>query len=311
MKRMEPKKQRVWGLPAVANFILGGAGAGLYLLSSLRLLTRAGSGPEGPLAAALVSLGFLALTHEAGRPLRGIYLLSNLRSSWISIELFAGVLFMSAAILDWLFPLTVMRLLAVCGALLFIMSQGFVVYRARAITAWNVPMIPLLFLLSALAMGGGLLLLLSAIGHMPLEKGILTVLLIVLISDMAAWVLYLKRSHNTNFRKATEFLRRPLPGFLVIGVGAVFPLLMLIGLMVAGLSGGSGVQIILSAMTGLAILAGGVSQKIGIMLGAGYLREMLMGLSRDNAAVLKTGTGGVRDGSAAEDDRISSASVRN
>ena len=165
------KKERVWRWPAVANFLLGGTGAGFYLLSSVHQLWQAGSHPgaAGIVSPLLVSLGFLSLTLEAGRPLRGVYLLSNLRNSWMSIEVLSGGLFVFSALADRLLPGFILHAVAACAAMGLIVSHGFIFYRSRAMTAWNLPVMPLIFFSSALVLGGGLLFIGSALTHETLK----------------------------------------------------------------------------------------------------------------------------------------------
>src|SRR5512146_640345 len=92
-------RQRRWGLPAVANFGLGGVGAGFYVAAALA--ARLDAAPALTLASwlgpALVLAGFAAVAAEAGRPLRGARVLTRLASSWMSRELALGLLFAAAA----------------------------------------------------------------------------------------------------------------------------------------------------------------------------------------------------------------------
>src|SRR3972149_3283401 len=78
--------QRLWGKPAVANFALGGLGAGLYLAAVVEVWLGAPGAVNvaswlGPV---LVLAGFVAVATEAGRPLRGPRVLTRLRTSWMS-----------------------------------------------------------------------------------------------------------------------------------------------------------------------------------------------------------------------------------
>jgi DMSO reductase anchor subunit len=238
----------------------------------------------------LVCLGFLALTLEAGRPLKGVYLLSNLRSSWISVEVLTGSLFISTAMLDWFSPSPILHIAAFFAALGLIVSHGFIFYRSRAITAWNVPIIPMLFLTSAFVLGGGLLLVLSALQQTIVQQSTFIVVVVCLIADMLAWAMYVLRSRDANFKKTTGFMRRPVSLFLVIGLGHLFPFVTVAGLMMfMGAPSATALSVILIALTGLCMIAGGVSQKIAIILGANFLRGMVMGQSKDNSQTLKPG----------------------
>ena len=87
-----PQRQRLWGWPAVMNFVLGGLGAGWYAIALLA------AGFEGSpavtvaswAAPALVLAGFAAVASAAGRPQRGLRVLTRVRTSWMSRELALG-----------------------------------------------------------------------------------------------------------------------------------------------------------------------------------------------------------------------------
>ncbi len=291
---LEPRRQRTWGLLAVSYFILGGTGVGLYLFfTGYRLLEGAAlKAPEDMpvkiLSCALVCLGFLALTFEAGRPARGIYLLRNLRRSWVSIEVLSGSLFILCSALDLLFPGTILYIPAACAALGLGISQGFIIYRARAIPSWNARDIPLLFLSSAVVMGAGLFLAAGAVLNIGLGGSATIILLICLMLNMAAWIMYLTGSGDKYFSGATAFLRRPLALFLVIGVGQLLPACLLVALIMAGTPDRlTALDSGLNALIGFAVLFGGVSQKFGIILGASFFRGVVMGGTTLSASAMK------------------------
>ncbi len=284
MELIQAKKQKVWGWPGVVNFTLGGMASGFYLLGSLSMVLRDGmvglSQPAGfkLVAPALIGLGFLALTTEAGHPLRARYLLRYLRRSWMSRETLAGALFVPAAVLDWLFPHPALWGLAAAAALGLMLSHGFIVYRVRGVTAWNVPLVPVLFLSSGFFTGGGLVLL-AALRGSALRVGQVVIGLICVLLDLAVWLLFLNGSRDPTFREATGSLRRPKSLFFIVGIGHLLPALSLLLLLVLP---GVGPWRVFAALAGLAIVAGGVGQKASVILEAGYLRGLaLEGLQRD------------------------------
>lgn len=286
MELIRPTKPEVWGWPVVVNFVLGGMATGFYLLNSLLTILQNGTlGVSQPLgfkllASVLTSLGFLALTVEAGRPLRGRHLFRYLRRSWMSREALAGVIFIPAAALDWLFPHPVLWVLAAAAAIGLMISHGFIVYRIRAVTAWNVPLMPLLFLTSGFATGSGLVLL-AALGKLTLGIGPMMVGLICVVLNLAVWLLYLHWPHDVAFREATEALRRPSSLIFTVGIGHLLPILVLLLLIAPSICTGGELWHIVTALAGLAIVAGGVSQKVGIILKAGYLRGIVLGRPKE------------------------------
>jgi DMSO reductase anchor subunit len=295
MELIRPTKQGVWGWPGAVNFILGGMAAGFYLLSSLMAIFQSGAlGVSQPerfklLAPALISLGFLALmtgtSHIKGmivdvsHPLRSRHLFRHLHRSWMSRETLASVTFILAAVLDWLFPHLTLWVLAAAAATALMISHGFILYRVRAVTAWNVPLVPLLFLTSSFTTGSGLMLLVTS-GKLTLRVGLVVIALVCVVLDLAVWLLYLRWSRDTTFQEATESLRGPNALIFTVGIGHLLPVLLLLLLLVA-LDVGVGVELwhIVAAPAGLAMIAGGVSQKAGIILKASYLRGIVLGVA--------------------------------
>ena len=282
---IQPKIQKIWGWPAVINFILGGMAAGFYLLSIFMAFLQGGIlGISQPatfknLAPLMVCLGLLALTTEAGRPLRSLYLFRHMRRSWMSSETLACAVFILSALLDWFFPHMYFSSVSVIAAIGLLVSQGAIVYRACAVTAWNVPMIPLLFVTSGFATGAGLLLLMVAVGKISLVRDIVVIALICVILNLVVWLLYLYRYNDKEFQKSTEAMRRPSTLIITAGIGHMLPLLLMLLcllLIVLGLDIGDKHQDITAAIAGLAIIVGGASQKSGIILQCGYLRGVVL-----------------------------------
>jgi phenylacetyl-CoA:acceptor oxidoreductase 26-kDa subunit len=279
MELIRPIQQTVWKWPAVINFSLGGMGTGLYLLGALAAMQGNPSlTPVFKLAGpVLASFGFLALTTEAGRPARSINLFRHLRRSWMSRETLFAAIFIPSALFDGVFPFVPLQALALLAALALVTSQGFIVYRARGVTAWNVPSVPPLFVASGLAGGAGLLLLASALSAvLPERPMILSALASVLLS-MLVWLRYLTLSGQA-FHDATATLRRSASLSLTLGIGQIVPLVLLSVLL--SLSLDTGWVRVLATLAGISLVLGGVMQKAGLILRAGYLRAIVLGTPR-------------------------------
>ncbi|MDY7077382.1 MAG: hypothetical protein SXV54_10715 [Chloroflexota bacterium] len=291
---IRPKKQGVWGWPGAVNFILGGMATGFYLLGSLMTILQSNTPGASQavefklLAPVLACLGFLSLmtgsSHiksiilDTSHPLRSRHLFRHLRHSWMSRETLASVTFILAAFLDWLFPHPILWSLAIAAAAVVVISHGFILYRVRAITAWNVPLIPFLFTISNLVAGSGLILLTTS-GHSNLKAHSAVIGLICVVLDLVLWLsyLYLGRSHDIAFREATEPLCRFKSLVFIVGIGHVFPaLLLLLLLVVPGLGANVWLWRVIAALAGLAMIIGGVSQKAGVIIKASYLRGIVM-----------------------------------
>ena len=106
-----------------------------------------------------------AVATEAGRPLRGPRVLARLRTSWMSRELWIGGAFVLLIAADFAFPLRIHRAQALAAAVLLALAQGMILRRSRGIAAWDAPIMPWLFLLSAAVSGSGAYMLLEEIGR--------------------------------------------------------------------------------------------------------------------------------------------------
>jgi formate-dependent nitrite reductase membrane component NrfD len=221
-----PRRQALWGWPAVLNFALGGLGAGLYVAAVLgagfaRSPAVTAASWLGPL---LVLAGFVAVATEAGRPLRGPRVLTRLGTSWMSRELLIGGAFVLLVATDLVFPLRLDRGLAVLAALALALAHGFIVRRSRGVTAWDVPLMPLLFLLSALISGSGLYLVIDVLSGRRPEGAVLGGVLVLLAGGLAAWVRYLRWSSAPAFAEAVAPLARGRGARFIIGGGYAVPL---------------------------------------------------------------------------------------
>jgi phenylacetyl-CoA:acceptor oxidoreductase subunit 2 len=276
----KPKKQKTWDWLAAANFIIGGTGVGFYLVSFFKALVKVGSAsffeslPFGLISPLLISIGFLFLGVEAGRPLKGCFAFRHPRHSWISRETIAFCIFIPLALLDLLMPHPSIRLLAVIAALGLLISQGFIVYRARAVTAWNVPIIPIFFITSSLASGYGLLLLLMALGGLYPDQRMTIIGFIFAGLNLVIWFVYLFGSRSTPFFSATQMLRRSHSLILTVGLGHIIPLLLLSLLLIPQRFMVEPLLCFFAAISGALLFIGGAGQKAGIILSTGYFREM-------------------------------------
>lgn len=296
MELISPQKQRVWKLPAVVNFTLGGMGSGFYLLALLVYLPAQGhwlsalrAGQSDWLGIALVAAlfqllgvacagaGFLALTFEAGQPQRGINLFRHLRRSWMSRETLAFFLFAVFAGLDWLFPFPILRALAACAAFFLMLAQGFIVYRARGVITWNTPRVVFYFLTCGVMTGAGLMLVVfNAVKFFtPLTSAFSFAAIGFAAAwfNLAAWFLYLRVS-DAAFQKAAAALQTPKTLWQIVGAGHVLPALLLA--LAIAIGPGALLPSLLEIAAGALLIFGGARQKYGIVLKAGYLRAIVL-----------------------------------
>jgi DMSO reductase anchor subunit len=273
---VEPsQKQNTWQLPAALNLTLGGMGAGFYLVTLLLTLPESSDWTQSLMQTAvfkllgpvLVSVGLLSLTTEAGHPLHSIYLLTNLRRSWMSREALAGGIFIIAAGLDWLIPNPALRGVAVLAGLVFIVAQGMIVLRANSVITWNVPTVPLFFLTCGLATGSGLMLIVLSLFSAPSAMSLPLVGLVAAIANALVWAVYL-HTPGEAFQRGIEPLRQLNSVALTIGVGHLLPIVLLIAALAMP-------QPLTVAAAGLALIFGGVRQKFGFAFKGRVMRSLV------------------------------------
>ena len=232
-----PARQKEWRWPAVVNFILGGAGTGLYLINFMAMLMdHSFSENRMPVFQSLFSLiiivfGFLCVTLETGRPLRGYYIFQRLRTSWISREMIAFTIFVSAVVLNHFSTRGVFNVVAAVSALCFMIAQGFIVYSARAVISWNTAFMPFFFLSSGLASGAGVSLLLTPWCRFISGETLLQLSLLFVAFNLAVWLLYLKWYSMVLLESGTQDLLSPrltsIMSFVII-LGHIIPILLLL-----------------------------------------------------------------------------------
>jgi DMSO reductase anchor subunit len=221
--------QTVWGMPAVLNFTLGGLGAGFYVAAA----AAAGLGLPGAmglaawLGPALVLTGFAAVATEAGRPLRGVRVLRSVATSWMSRELWLGGLFVLLALADDAAPPAGLRLPAAAAAATLVVAQGLMLTRARAIAAWSVPLMPVVFAAAAAVSGVALLVLAELFAGRPVGRALLATTLVVLALGLLVWLAFLASSADPAFVRATAPLRRGRTATQILVAGYVVPLALI------------------------------------------------------------------------------------
>ncbi|WP_172298938.1 DmsC/YnfH family molybdoenzyme membrane anchor subunit [Pseudoruegeria sp. HB172150] len=144
-----------------------GAGYGLLFWLSLAHLLGLlpGDGWTGfttiAVALVLITMGLLSSTLHLGRPERAIRAFSQWRSSWLSREGVAAVATYVPSGLLALFWLTgtesiwtpVLALLSAAGAVVTVYCTGMIYASLRTIRQWNLPLVPLIYLVLSAASG--------------------------------------------------------------------------------------------------------------------------------------------------------------
>jgi formate-dependent nitrite reductase membrane component NrfD len=189
----------------------------------------------------------------------------------MSRELLVGLLFAALAGADLIRPSVAARAGALGAALALALAQGFLVRGARAIPAWDVAVLPLLFLVSALLSGAGLLLVVEALGGAGASVTLLGGALGLVIPALVVWLGYLAWSREPAFVGATRCLRAGPHAAAIVVVGYAIPFACLA--LVVGLPG---LAAPLAAVAGALLVAGQAWAKAALLLRAGELRAITL-----------------------------------
>ncbi|EAX48286.1 Polysulphide reductase, NrfD [Thermosinus carboxydivorans Nor1] len=190
--------QTTWGHLVAWYLFLAGAGAGVYMLGIGSKLWRRDDSLArtayfwGP---ALVAFGSLLLVLDLGQPTRAVLAVIRFYSSMISIGTIILALFICLGLYQFYCAWAKKEALPVFDRIGFGLAIGTATYTGlllgvvKAIPFWNNPLLPALFLLSALSSGAGLVLVLAVI-----DKGLRGVkeTVIVTVMHLDLWLLFSK-----------------------------------------------------------------------------------------------------------------------
>lgn len=292
------RAQQKWLFDHAVYLFLGGLGGASYFVGALagflggewEAVARTGVGIAVPAVAA----GLLFLFFGLGSPMKAVYAWRCPGTSWIS----RGVLFLTAFVTVaaihaglWVWPFRSLaeaygtrELLAVIGMVLsfaVMVYTGFLLGASRPIAFWSTGMLPLLFLVSALASGAFAILAALIVQGEAVGAAIVTLeraAIVLVITEALALVFQMQATHRVPEGQAAARLLTKEAGAVlfwlgVVAVGIVLPLVLL--LLDASRAGGAGAGgsralVIAAALSGLAgnlflrqaVLRGGVFARL-------------------------------------------------
>jgi len=261
-------RQRQWDWRAAGNFIGGGTGSALVLVSALAALLLPGSPPPAlPLLVGMASVaaGLSLVWLEIGKPWRALNVFFHPQTSWMTREgIVAGPLLACTAAAAWSGSAATLLAAALLGAL-YLYCQARILRASRAIPAWSHPRVVPLMLTCGLAEGCAALLLLGGAGSPALTA----------LALAAAVARELAREAYRSGLVASAAPAPTLAWFthpatrVLQGLRAVAALLLLAAL--AGWGGGAA-----AALGGALLLATGWALKLILITRAAYRRGAQM-----------------------------------
>ena len=261
-----PWHQQHWDWKAAANFICGGAGAGLFAIAAAASLAGYALYPLGLVALALVALGLFCVLMKIGRPWRFAYVLRQPRRSWMAREAWIACAFLPLGLAAAWFDAPALALAAAVVALAYLFSQSMILQAARGIPAWRTPLMSPLIVATGLAEGSGLFLVAAAVWP-PLRPALVAAVIAAMVAAAlraGIWHAY-----------AAALTREGAPAQSVAALDAFAPWLFALGLalplgaIVAGLVFVAAAPV-LFVLAGAAIAAAGGGLKFILVTRAGF-----------------------------------------
>jgi formate-dependent nitrite reductase membrane component NrfD len=224
----EFEAQKEWGWNIAVYLFLAGVGAGGYVTGVICDLV--GGESWKPICKIGISMGFplvfigtLFLIADLGVKPRALYVFLNPATSWIARGTYIITIFMllgAAHIAFWIWPLDLLEeffcwrgtlgCVNLVFAILTMVYTGVLLGASRPIALWSTPLLPVLFLISALSTGIAGTILLSAIyAHgsdllIEAELGILTRFdAFLIITELIVIGFYLQAMHRTDESRAS------------------------------------------------------------------------------------------------------------
>ena len=243
--------------PLVAFTVAGPAAVGIVLFAGLPLFLSVGAGGNAAARATqlnvlAVVLGLLAMAallsfFHLHHPFRARRVLTNLRTSWLSREIFFDLCFMAlvafGAFLAWKRPaegILLKGILAAAGlaGILFILSMSKL-YMLQTVPPWNQAYTPLSFFMTSLSLGALAAALVRASGaDTPSRSGAFILLSFIFAAAEAALAFLVAPGHGVFGYRSGPSLRPPAEAHRTLHLARLALLLMglalIRGAMVAG-----------------------------------------------------------------------------
>lgn len=273
-----PSLQRFWDIRAACNFIGGGTGTGLIMIAAVAALTGGPWWSAALVGFACVAFGLGMVFLEIGRPWRAINVFFHPQTSWMTREsVLAMPLFGLGAVAlgsgltlgeeAWSAVAALGSAALVAGG--FLVCQANILRAVRGIPAWREPALRPVMLVTGIAEGAGLFLVVNALAGPPAWS--LWLLLLAVIGRAALWIRYLRTLHRTG---APETSLRVLDRLSIwlLGLGHLLPATAIAAALALPETGDLAVPPVLLVVAGLLVAGAGWAAKMGLVTRAAATR---------------------------------------
>lgn len=220
--------QTTWDWRAAVNFMLGGCGSALLLITACIDGTSAAWLSAILLGAALMGGGLTAVWFEIGRPWRAANVVLKPQNSWMTREAYvatlAFVLVGASVLLRWSW----LALPTGMAGLAFLYCQARILHASKGVPAWREAALQPLIIATGLIEGGALLVLIQTFVSQD-SKALSLTLIALLPLRLVAWSWYRKQLLAADPPKAVAAALPSLGSHFVL-LGHLLPLaLMAVG----------------------------------------------------------------------------------
>tara|TARA_B100002003_G_scaffold181965_1_gene170111 strand:+ start:43 stop:1029 length:987 start_codon:yes stop_codon:yes gene_type:complete len=270
------KRQQFWDWRAAMNWCFGGLSSGavvmLWLWSLYMPIVPASHAAFNFLFAILMAAGLFFVFFKIGWKSRFWRAVLRPQTSWMSRELWAALLFGSAALISLVWPHGLFFAWVGVAALLFLVCQAKILQTARGIPNWRLPLMPWIVIATGLLEGTSLLGLIAASQlPAPFLGGRDTAVTILPIAGVAfvflnasLWTGYRMSARDAGIGPLSRAVIEKASLFLDL-VGHGLPLLMFLSAFFLPDSAATFLVI-----GGAAAIVGGIFKKFTLIVRAGY-----------------------------------------
>ncbi|NKB36896.1 MAG: phenylacetyl-CoA:acceptor oxidoreductase [Gammaproteobacteria bacterium] len=272
MNRFGSKLQTHWDWRAAGNFMFGGTGCGLILMSAAASYPNSLPLALGLQALAFIGLGLFLVWLEIGRPWRALHVFFHPQTSWMTREGSVGTILMPLALAGLFMDIPGLVALSGILGLLYLFCQGRILLASKGIPSWREPAVVPLILSTGLSEGSGLLILtLYAIGMAPIQGWVFFSFIAFLAFRTYSWTTYLGKLNGSKAPKKTLSILNGINPLMLWGANVAPIALLLTSMFISTYTG------LLSCLAAALAVAGGWYMKFTIVARASQVQGYSLG----------------------------------
>jgi phenylacetyl-CoA:acceptor oxidoreductase 26-kDa subunit len=272
VNRFGSKLQTHWDWRAAGNFMFGGTGCGLILMSAAASYPNPLPLALGLQALAFIGLGLFLVWLEIGRPWRALHVFFHPQTSWMTREGSVGTILMPLALAGLFMEIPGLVALSGILGLVYLFCQGRILLASKGIPSWREPAIVPLILSTGLSEGSGLLILtLYAIDMAPIQGWVFFSFIAFLAFRAYAWSTYLGKLNDSKAPKNTLSILNGINPLMLWGANVTPIVLLLASMFLSSYTG------LLSCLGALLAVAGGWYMKFIIVARASQVQGYSLG----------------------------------